>query len=194
MVCLLMIANCYKKRVKMGIFIDYTLALLMFLSPSFVFGIENVEGNTGFFDLNILDHVLASEPERKLSLNKLGLNALAKLVNSEEERAFLQKLDHVSIVNHEFEYGNYLVIDDALIEVDRDLVVKGWNPVLMRRLDKQFSAIYLKFNQELFVVGVVVIALEGDKVLLGNMVGTLTQKEINQIGGYFEIDELKELE
>ena len=178
----------------MGIFIDFTLALLMFLSPSFVFGIENVEGNTGFFDLNILDHVLASEPERKLSLNKLGLNALAKLVNSEEERAFLQKLDHVSIVKHEFEYGNYLVIDDALIEVDRDLVVKGWNPVLMRRLDKQFSAIYLKFNQELSVVGVVVIALEGDKVLLGNMVGTLTQKEINQIGGYFEIDELKELE
>jgi hypothetical protein len=100
----------------------------------------------------------------------------------------------VSIVNHEFEYGNYLVIDDALIEVDRDLVVKGWNPVLMRRLDKQFSAIYLKFNQELFVVGVVVIALEGDKVLLGNLVGTLTQKEINQIGGYFEIDELKKLE
>ena len=194
MVCLLMIANCYKKRVKMGIFIDFTLALLMFLSPSFVFGIENVEGNTGFFDLNILDHVLASEPERKLSLNKLGLYALAKLVNSEEERAFLQKLDHVSIVKHEFEYVNYLVIDDALIEVDRDLVVKGWNPVLMRRLDKQFSAIYLKFNQELFVVGVVVIALEGDKVLLGNMVGTLTQKEINQIGGYFEIDELKKLE
>lgn len=194
MVCLLMIANCYKKRVEMGIFIDFTLALLIFLSPSFVFGIGSVEGKTGFFDLNILDHVLASEPERKLSLNKLGLNALAKLVNSEEERAFLQKLDHVSIVNHEFEYGNYLVIDDALIEVDRDLVVKGWNPVLMRRLDKQFSAIYLKFNQELFVVGVVVIALEGDKVLLGNMVGTLTKKEINQIGGYFEIDELKELE
>ena len=27
----------------MGIFIDFTLALLMFLSPSFVFGIENVE-------------------------------------------------------------------------------------------------------------------------------------------------------
>ena len=194
MVYLLMIANCYKKRVKMGIFIDFTLALLMFLSPSFVFGIESVEGNTGFFDLNILDNVLASEPERKLSLNKLGLNALAKLVNSEEERAFLQKLDHVSIVKHEFEYVNYLVIDDALVEVDRDLVVKGWNPVLMRRLDKQFSAIYLKFNQELFVVGVVVIALEGDKVLLGNMVGTLTQKEINQIGGYFEIDELKKLE
>ena len=43
-------------------------------------------------------------------------------------------------------------------------------------------------------MGVVVIALEGDKVLLGNMVGTLTQKEINQIGGYFEIDELKKLE
>ena len=79
------------------------------------------------------------------------------------------------------------------MRIDRDLAVIGWDRVLMRQLDRQFSALYLKRPQRLSVAGVVLIALEGDKALLVNIVGALNQSELNQIGRYFEIGELETL-
>ena len=110
-----------------------------------------------------------------------------------EESGFLLKLEHVSIAKYEFEFDNFLEIDDDLVEIDRDLAVNGWDRVVMRRLDRQFSALYLKLSQRVSVAGVVLIVLEGDTALLVNLVGALNQGELNQIGRYFEISELETL-
>ena len=64
----------------------------------------------------------------------------------------------------------------------------------MRRMDEEVSERYLTLKRCVVLVGVVVIAMDGDKVLLGKMVGMLTQQEINQIGGELEIDECKKRE
>ena len=189
----MIVSNCYKKTAKLGVLIDSILVILIFFPSSLLFAIQSDEDKIGFFNFDNLTLEWGSEPENKLSLNKFALNALSNLVDSEEERGFLLKLDHVTIVRYEFEFDNFPTIDDELVEIDRDLAVIGWDRVLMRQLDRQFSALYLKRPQRLSVAGVVLIALEGDKALLVNIVGALNQSELNQIGRYFEIGELETL-
>lgn len=189
----MIISNCYKKTAKLGVLIDSILVILIFFPSSLLFAIQSDEDKIGFFNFDNLTLEWGSEPENKLSLNKFALNALSNLVDSEEESGFLLKLDHVSIVRYEFEFDNFPTIDDELVRIDRDLAVIGWDRVLMRQLDRQFSALYLKRPQRLSVAGVVLIALEGDKALLVNIVGALNQSELNQIGRYFEIGELETL-
>ena len=189
----MIISNCYKKTPKLGVLIDSILVILIFFPSSLLFAIQSDEDKIGFFNFDNLTLEWGSEPENKLSLNKFALNALSNLVDSEEESGFLLKLDHVSIVRYEFEFDNFPTIDDELVRIDRDLAVIGWDRVLMRQLDRQFSALYLKRPQRLSVAGVVLIALEGDKALLVNIVGALNQSELNQIGRYFEIGELETL-
>ena len=189
----MIVSNCYKKTAKLGVLIDSILVILIFFPSSLLFAIHSDEDKIGFFNFDNLTLEWGSEPENKLSLNKFALNALSNLVDSEEERGFLLKLDHVTIVRYEFEFDNFPTIDDELVEIDRDLAVIGWDRVLMRQLDRQFSALYLKRPQRLSVAGVVLIALEGDKALLVNIVGALNQSELNQIGRYFEIGELETL-
>lgn len=189
----MIISNCYKKTAKLGVLIDSILVILIFFPSSLLFAIQSDEDKIGFFNFDNLTLEWGSEPENKLSLNKFALNALSNLVDSEEESRFLLKLDHVSIVRYEFEFDNFPTIDDELVRIDRDLAVIGWDRVLMRQLDRQFSALYLKRPQRLSVAGVVLIALEGDKALLVNIVGALNQSELNQIGRYFEIGELETL-
>ena len=189
----MIVSNCYKKTAKLGVLIDSILVILIFFPSSLLFAIHSDEDKIGFFNFDNLTLEWGSEPENKLSLNKFALNALLNLVDSEEERGFLLKLDHVTIVRYEFEFDNFPTIDDELVEIDRDLAVIGWDRVLMRQLDRQFSALYLKRPQRLSVAGVVLIALEGDKALLVNIVGALNQSELNQIGRYFEIGELETL-
>ena len=167
--------------------------ILIFFPSSLLFAIQSDEDKIGFFNFDNLTLEWGSEPENKLSLNKFALNALSNLVDSEEESGFLLKLDHVSIVRYEFEFDNFPTIDDELVRIDRDLAVIGWDRVLMRQLERQFSALYLKRPQRFSVAGVVLIALEGDKALLVNIVGALNQSELNQIGRYFEIGELETL-
>ena len=189
----MIISNCYKKTAKLGVLIDSILVILIFFSSSLLFAIQSDEDKIGFFNFDNLTLEWGSEPENKLSLNKFALNALSNLVDSEEESRFLLKLDHVSIVRYEFEFDNFPTIDDELVRIDRDLAVIGWDRVLLRQLERQFSALYLKRPQRLSVAGVVLIALEGDKALLVNIVGALNQSELNQIGRYFEIGELETL-
>mgnify|MGYP006171639975 CR=1 FL=1 len=189
----MIISNCYKKTAKLGVLIDSILVILIFFPSSLLFAIQSDEDKIGFFNFDNLTLEWGSEPENRLSLNKFALNALSNLVDSEEESGFLLKLDHVSIVRYEFEFDNFPTIDDELVRIDRDLAVIGWDRVLMRQLDRQFSALYLKRPQRLSVAGVVLIALEGDKALLVNIVGALNQSELNQIGRYFEIGELETL-
>ena len=167
--------------------------ILLLLSSNFLFAIESEEDKLGFFNFDTLTLEWGRAPESQLSLNKFALNALSKLVDSEEESGFLLKLEHVSIAKYEFEFDNFLEIDDDLVEIDRDLAVNGWDRVVMRRLDRQFSALYLKLSQRVSVAGVVLIVLEGDTALLVNLVGALNQGELNQIGRYFEISELETL-
>ena len=189
----MIISNCYKKTAKLGVLIDSILVILIFFPSSLLFAIQSDEDKIGFFNFDNLTLEWGSEPENKLSLNKFALNALSNLVDSEEESRFLLKLDHVSIVRYEFEFDNFPTIDDELVEIDRNLAVIGWDRVLMRQLDRQFSALYLKRPQRLSVAGVFLISLEGDKALLVNIVGALNQSELNQIGRYFEIGELETL-
>ena len=169
------------------------LVILLLLSSNFLFAIQGEEGKLGFFNFDRLTLEWGKAPEGQLSLNKFALNALSKLVDPEEEGEFLLKVDHVSIARYEFKFDNFLAIDDELERIDRILAVHGWDGVLMRRLDGQFSALYLKLAQTLSVAGVVLIVLEGDKALLVNIVGALNQDELNQIGRYFEIEELEKL-
>lgn len=185
--------NCYKKTAKLGVLIDSILATLMFFSASFLFAIQSEEDKLGFFNFDNLTLEWRVELESKLNLNKFALNALSKVVDSDEESGFLLKLDHVSIARYKFEAENFPAIDDELLGIDGDLAVKGWGRVLMRQLDGQFSALYLQLSQKFSIAGVVLIVLEGDKVLLVNIVGTLNQDELNQIGRYFEIGELETL-
>lgn len=189
----MIVSNCYKKTAKLGVLIDSILLILIFFPSSLLFAIQSDEDKIGFFNFDNLTLEWGSEPENKLSLNKFALNALSNLVDSEEESGFLLKLDHVSIVRYEFEFDNFPTIDDELVDIDRNLAVIGWDRVLMRQLDRQFSALYLKRPQRLSVAGVVLIVLEGDKALLVNIVGALNQSELNQIGRYFEIGELETL-
>lgn len=189
----MILVNCYKKKEKLGVLIDSILVILMLLSSNFLFAIQSEEDKLGFFNFDTLTLEWGRAPESQLSLNKFALNALSKLVDSEEESGFLLKLEHVSIAKYEFELDNFLEIDDDLVEIDRDLAVSGWDRVVMRRLDRQFSALYLKLSQRVSVAGVVLIVLEGDTALLVNIVGALNQGELNQIGRYFEISELETL-
>ena len=185
--------NCYKKTAKLGVLIDSILATLMFFSASFLFATQSEEDKLGFFNFDNLTLEWRVELESKLNLNKFALNALSKVVDSDEESGFLLKLDHVSIARYEFEADNFPAIDDELLGIDGDLAVKGWDRVLMRQLDGQSSALYLQLSQKFSIAGVVLIVMEGDKVLLVNIVGTLNQDELNQIGRYFEISELETL-
>ena len=189
----MILINCYKKKEKLGVLIDSILVILLLLSSNFLFAIESEEDKLGFFNFDTLTLEWGGAPESQLSLNKFALNALSKLVDSEEESGFLLKLEHVSIAKYEFEFDNFLEIDDDLVEIDRDLAVNGWDRVVMRRLDRQFSALYQKLSQRVSVAGVVLIVLEGDTALLVNLVGALNQGELNQIGRYFEISELETL-
>jgi hypothetical protein len=124
-----------------------------------------------------------------LSLGPLPLKLARTFMDEDDEDAarILKHLDAVRIYIYEVDGNPDRVMDRMQTTRDR-LVAKGWEPAIATREDGGLVNVMVKMGGEQAIRGMVVMSLDGNELVLVNLIGEIRPEMFNSYMTELDVD------
>lgn len=174
------------------------LFLSIAISLFFVFAInaqtENIKNEPGYVEFGDLTQFETTTGVTEVILDAELLSVLAT-ISDDEDPNIMAILDGLKLVKaHVFEVddSNKDEIKKRVSDIDSKLSNTSWKRIVRTRSDRELANVYIKFNSDKKITGLVVTSFEDDSdAAFVNIVGQIDLATIGKLGNKFNIPHLE---
>ncbi len=168
------------------------LIILFLFATTFAFAQEtDYTKEPGYFDYGKITGLKTGEMITEVYLEEPLIKMVAKMAEGESD-GISEAISALKLIRvNEFMAGNLESIEDALLNIDKELQSSKWSRIIKTKHKDNLANVYVKSGGTNEYVGLMITSLDKEgKVTLVNIVGKVSLDSIGKISKEFNLPEV----